>query len=128
MKTRLIVLLLTTLVVSTAFAKSKIFTNKDLDRYQSRALQSSLNVKSSRISIDFHDANVYQVLQMIADVAKGKDGVTIFVSPELSGTVTISATNLPWTEILKEIVQKHHLSVLSLGKKTLLIYEKGGGG
>jgi hypothetical protein len=62
---------------------------------------------------------------MIAEVAKGKDGVTIFVAPELSGTVTVKSADVPWTDILEDIVQKHHLSVLSLGKKTLLIYERG---
>ena len=125
MKTGSIAVMLLFFAAVPAFAKGKVYTNKDLERYQNRALQSSLRVKSSKISIDFTNANIYQVLQMIADVAKGKDGVTIFVSPELSGTTTIKATNLPWTEILKQIIEKHRLSVLSLGKKTLLIYERG---
>jgi type II secretory pathway component HofQ len=125
MKEKIVIFLLPLILVPTVFAQGKVYTNKDLDRYQSRALQSSLNVKSTRISIDFLDANLYQVLQMIAEVAKSKDGVTIFVSPELSGTVTIKSKNVPWTEILKDIVQKHHLSMLSLGKKTILIYERG---
>jgi type II secretory pathway component HofQ len=125
MKIMIIFLLLPFIVVSTVFGGSKVYTNKDLQRYQSRVLQSSLNVNASKISIDFVDANLYQVLQMIAEVAKGKDGVTIFVAPELSGTVTVKSADVPWTDILEDIVRKHHLSVLSLGKKTLLIYGRG---
>lgn len=121
---KIAIFLLPLVLVSTVFGQN-VYTNKDLERYQSRALQSSLDVKSTRISIDFHDANLYQVLQMIAEVARSKDGVTVFVSPELSGTVTIKATNVPWTEILKDIAQKYNLTVLSPGKKTLLIYTKG---
>jgi type II secretory pathway component HofQ len=125
MKIKVIFLLLPFVFVSVVFAKSKVYRNKDLERYQSRALQSSLNVKSSKISIDFVDANLYQVLQMIAEVAKGKDGVTIFIAPELSGKVTIKSTNVPWAEILKGIIREHNLRVLSLGKKTILIYGRG---
>jgi type II secretory pathway component HofQ len=124
-KKQIVLWILTCIVVSTACAEGKVFTNKDLERYQSRALQSGLNVKSTKISIDFVDANLYQVLQMIAEVAKKKDGVTIFVSPEISGTVTIKVSNVPWTEVLKDLIQKHHLTALSLGKKTLLIYARG---
>ena len=125
MKEKILIVLLPFILVSTVFAKGKVYTNRDLARYQSRALQSSLNVKSTKISVDFVDADLYQVLQMIAEVAKGKDGVTIFVSPELSGTTTVKATNVPWTEILRDVVRKHNLAMLSLGKKTLLIYARG---
>jgi type II secretory pathway component HofQ len=124
-KKQIIMYMLMCMVVSAVCAEGKVFTNKDLERYQSRALQSSLNVKSTKISIDFVDANLYQVLQMIAEVAMKKDGVTIFVSPEISGTVTVKVSNVPWTEVLKDIIQKHHLTALSLGKKTLLIYARG---
>jgi type II secretory pathway component HofQ len=125
MKKKIIIVLLPFILVSTVFAKGKVYTNTDLARYQSRALQSGLDVKSAKISVDFVDANLYQVLQMIAEVARGKDGVTIFVSPELSGTTTIKATNVQWIEILKDVVQKHNLTMLSLGKKTLLVYARG---
>ena len=125
MKKKIILAILTCMLISAVCAEGQVFTNKDLERYQSRALQSSLDVKSTKISIDFVDANLYQVLQMIAEVAKKKDGVTIFVSPEITGTATIKVSNVPWTEVLKDIIQQHHLTALSLGKKTLLIYTKG---
>jgi hypothetical protein len=124
-KRHIISFILTCIFVSTACAEGKVFNNKDLERYQSRTLQSSLNVKSTKISVDFVDANLFQVIQMIAEVAKKKDGVTVFVSPEISGTITVKASNVPWNEVLKDIIEKHKLSALSLGKKTLLIYTKG---
>jgi type II secretory pathway component HofQ len=61
---------------------------------------------------------------MIADEAKTKDGVEIFVSPEMSGRVTIRMTNVPWTKVLKEIEQKHNLAETFFGKRTMLIYQK----
>ncbi len=125
MKKKIIISLIPFILVTAGFAQTKVYTNKDLEQYQSRKLQSSLNGTSTKISVDFVDANLYQVLQMIAEVARNKDGVTIFVSPEIAGMTTIKVSNVPWNEVLKDIVQKHNLAALSLGKKTLLIYAKG---
>ena len=116
------------MVTSSESAPRKVYTNKDLERYENRPANPvadlKANLKSSRISVDFMDAEVYQVLLMIAEEAKKKDGVEIFVSPEMSGRTTVRMTNVPWTEVLKEIEQKHNLIETFFGKRTILIYQK----
>jgi type II secretory pathway component HofQ len=123
-------LLLLLIVVWPASGAAKVYTNKDLERYENRPAKSeadrrpsSSELKSSRISVDFLDAEVYQVLRMLAEEAKKKDGIEIFVSPEMSGRITIKMLDVPWTSVLKEIEQKHNLTEIFLGKHTLLIYQ-----
>ncbi len=123
-------LLLLFAIISPASAGGKVYTNKDLEQYEKRPAKpepehkpSSSDLKSSNISVDFLDADVYQVLRMLAEEAKKKDGIEIFVSPEMSGKVTIKMIDVPWTRILKEIEQKHNLAETFLGKRTLLIYQ-----
>jgi type II secretory pathway component HofQ len=120
--------LLVIMISSSASANGKVYTNKDLEQYGNRLANSDGNPKNnlnaSKISVDFLDAEVYRVLQMIAEEAKKKDSIEIFVSPEMSGKVTIKMTDVPWTEVLKEIEHKHNLAETFLGKRTLLIYQK----
>lgn len=123
-KESMAVVVITLLLAAPAFAKGKVYTNKDLETYENRPASPGLKLKSSRISVDFLDANAYQVLQVIAEVAKKKDGINIYVSPEISGKITIKMTNVPWTEILDVIMQQHSLAQSFAGKQTLLIYPK----
>lgn len=115
-------------MVSLASANNKIYTNKDLEQYKEQPASpgndSKANIKSSSISVDFLDAEVYQVLRMIAEEAKKKDGIEIFVSPEMTGRITVKMINVPWTEVLKEIERKHNLTETFFGKRTMLIYQK----
>lgn len=124
-------LLLLLIVVPPVSGGGRVYTNKDLERYENRPAKSesepkpsSSDLKSSKISVDFRDAEIYQVLRMIADEAKKKDGIEIFVSPEMSGRITIKMLDVPWTHVLNEIEQKHNLAETFLGKRTLLIYQK----
>ena len=119
-----VVSLLVSLVASAASAGNRVYTNKDLQRYENRPVNSISTLKSSRISVDFLDAEVYQVLRMIAEEGKKKDGVEIFISPEMSGRITVRMINVPWTEVLKEIEKKHNLAETYFGKRTILIYQK----
>ncbi len=125
---RIVIFLLTFMMAASASANGKIYTNKDLEQYGKKPANQADNLRNipnaSKISVDFLDAEVYQVLQMIAEEAKKKDGIEIFVSPEMTGRVTIKMTNVPWTEVLKEINNKHNLTETFLGKRTLLIYQK----
>lgn len=112
---------------SAAVAQSRVFTNKDLRRNGnggSSAVASVLEIKASPISIDFKDAEAYQVLHVIADVARGADGVELVISPEISGKLTLTLSNTPWTTIVKTIMKQQNLSAVSIDKKTLLIYPK----
>ena len=111
-------------VSASASANNKIFTNKDLELYENAPSTPGLKLKASRISVDFLDAKAYQVLQVIAEVAKKKDNVNIYVSPEISGKITIKMADVPWTEVLSVIMQQLNLSQSLAGTQTLLIYPK----
>lgn len=124
----IVISLLVFMLSSTASATDWVYTNKDLEQYGTRPANPPDNLKNipdaSKISVDFLDAEVYQVLRMIAEEAKKKDSIEIFVSPEMSGRVTIKMINVPWTEVLKKIENTHNLTETFLGKRTLLIYQK----
>jgi len=110
-----------------AFAQPRVFTNKDL-RHNSgpggSQTTSILEMKASPVSIDFKDAEVYQVLQVIADVARGTDGIELVVSTEITGKLSLTLANTPWTTVIKTIMQQHNLAAAPVDKKTLLIYPK----
>ena len=124
-KESIIVLIMSLLIAVSASAKNnKVYTNKDLESYENMPSNPGQKLKASKSSVDFLDANAYQVLQVIAEVAKKKDGVNIYVSPEISGKLTIKMTDVPWTEILSVIMKQHNLSQSIAGNQTLLIYPK----
>nr|MDA8079489.1 hypothetical protein [Nitrospiraceae bacterium] len=118
------VLMLLFFSASQVFGQGKVYSNKDLRQYENGPSPSSLNITSSPISIDFLDANLYQVLRMIAEVAKSKDQIEIFVSPDIAGKITIKKDNIPWNEVLRIIAAQHDLTVAVLGKHTILVYRK----
>lgn len=113
---------------SAATAQPRVFTNKDLRKNGNGAISAPapaiLEMKASPISIDFKDAEAYQVLQVIADVARGADGVELVISPEISGKLTLTLSNTPWTTVVKTIMKQHNLSAVTIDKKTLLVYPK----
>ncbi|MBN2693708.1 type IV pilus secretin PilQ [bacterium] len=63
-----------------------------------------------RISIDFKNADIHDVLQLIADVSK----VNIITSDDVTGTVTMKLRNVQWDKALDVI-----LKTKSLGKEVL---------
>ena len=60
-------------------------------------------VSSGRISLDFKDADLRNVLKVLAY----KSGVNIVASPEVSGNVSIKLTDVPWKEALKTILSAY---------------------
>src|SRR5512139_2504624 len=53
-----------------------------------------------KISLDFKDADVRNILRLIADVS----GLNIIVSDNVKGKVTIKLDNVPWDEVLDIIL------------------------
>lgn len=60
-------------------------------------------VSNGMISLDFKDADLRNVLKVLAY----KSGVNIVASPEVSGNVTIKLTDVPWKEALKTILSAY---------------------
>jgi len=62
--------------------------------------------ESGLISIDFKDADIRQVLRIIAL----KSGVDIVAGPAVEGVVTIKLTNVPWEQALDIILRTYGLA------------------
>jgi len=58
-----------------------------------------------KISLDFKDADVRNILRLIADVS----GLNIIVSDNVKGKVTIKLDNVPWDEVLDIILETNNL-------------------
>ncbi len=63
--------------------------------------------KGQLISIHFQEADVLDVLQVIAEVS----GLNLVVHPGVSGTVTVHLNNIPWDQALDIVLKMNNLSV-----------------
>ena len=58
-----------------------------------------------KISLDFKDADVRNILRLISDIS----GLNIIVSDSVKGKVTIKLDNVPWDEVLDIILETNNL-------------------
>lgn len=63
--------------------------------------------KGQLISLHFQEADVLDVLQVIAEVS----GLNLVVHPNVAGSVTVHLTNIPWDQALDIILKMNSLSV-----------------
>lgn len=61
-----------------------------------------------RIDLDFKDADIHNILRLLAEVG----GVNVVTSDDVSGTVTIRMRNAPWDEALETILQSKNLGMV----------------
>lgn len=54
-----------------------------------------------RLTFNFRDADIKVVIDMIARVS----GANIIVSPDVKGTITLSISNVPWTDVLNAVMK-----------------------
>ena len=54
-----------------------------------------------RLTFNFRDADIKVVIDMIARVS----GANIIVSPDIKGTITLSITNVPWSDVLNAVMK-----------------------
>ncbi len=64
--------------------------------------------RGRRIDLDFHNADIHNILRLLAEVG----GVNIVTSDEVSGTVTIRMRNVPWDQALDVILQAKGLGMV----------------
>ncbi|MCA9609328.1 MAG: secretin and TonB N-terminal domain-containing protein, partial [Myxococcales bacterium] len=67
--------------------------------------------RGRRIDLDFHNADIHNILRLIAEVG----GVNIVTSDDVSGTVTIRMRNVPWDQALDVILQAKGLGMVRRG-------------
>ncbi len=75
--------------------------------------------EGSRISLDSRNANLYQVLQRIADAAR-KDGFSLVIDPRIKGKIKIDLDE-PWNQILVEILAGVEFAAI-IESRTIIIY------
>jgi type IV pilus assembly protein PilQ len=71
----------------------------------------SRRYRGRRIDLDFHNADIHNILRLIAEVG----GVNIVTSDEVSGSVTIRMRNVPWDQALDVILQAKGLGMVRRG-------------
>ena len=64
-----------------------------------------------RIDLDFKDADIHNILRLLAEVG----GVNIVTSDDVSGQVTIRMRNVPWDQALDVILQAKGLGMVRRG-------------
>lgn len=64
-----------------------------------------------RIDMDFKDADIHNILRLLADVGK----VNIVAADDVGGTVTIKMKNVPWDQALDVILQAKGLGLVRSG-------------
>ena len=67
--------------------------------------------KGQPISVDFQDADIRQVLRIIAEVSK----LNIVVSEKVKGRVTLRLEKVPWDQVLDLILQTYQLGMIKKG-------------
>ncbi|MEA3222404.1 MAG: type IV pilus secretin PilQ [Thermodesulfobacteriota bacterium] len=64
-----------------------------------------------RISLDFQNADIHNVLRIIADVS----GLNIVTSDDVKGTITIRLKDVPWDQALDVIMESKDLDKMQIG-------------
>lgn len=67
--------------------------------------------RGRRIDLDFHNADIHNILRLLAEVG----GVNVVTSDEVSGAVTIRMQNVPWDQALDVILQAKGLGMVRRG-------------
>ncbi|MCU0575307.1 MAG: type IV pilus secretin PilQ [Desulfobacterota bacterium] len=67
--------------------------------------------KGERITLDFQNADIHNILRIIADVS----GLNIVTSDEVKGTVTIRLKDVPWDQALDVVLESKDLDKMAIG-------------
>jgi type II secretory pathway component HofQ len=67
-----------------------------------------------KIDLELNDIDIYDALRALANKAR----ISLFLDPDLTGTVTINVRSTPWDEVLAMIATDHALRVERLRVKT----------
>jgi type IV pilus assembly protein PilQ len=64
-----------------------------------------------RIDLDFKDADIHNILRLLAEVG----GVNVVTSDDVSGSITIRMRNVPWDQALDVVLQAKGLGMVRRG-------------
>jgi type IV pilus assembly protein PilQ len=78
---------------------------------QVRGARGRRRYSGRRIDLDFKDADIHNILRLLAEVG----GVNVVTSDDVSGSVTIRMRNVPWDQALDVILQAKSLGMVRRG-------------
>ena len=78
---------------------------------QVRGARGRRRYSGRRVDLDFKDADIHNILRLLADVG----GVNIVTADDVSGAVTIRMRNVPWDQALDVILQAKGLGMVRRG-------------
>ncbi|MGO9147750.1 MAG: type IV pilus secretin PilQ [Desulfomonilia bacterium] len=67
--------------------------------------------KGEKITLDFQNADIHNILRIIADVS----GLNIVTSDEVKGTITIRLKDIPWDQALDVVLESKDLDKMAMG-------------
>ncbi|MEE8557149.1 MAG: type IV pilus secretin PilQ [Myxococcota bacterium] len=83
-----------------------------IDLLQEGGFDPEKKYEGRRISLDFKDADIGNILRLIADVSD----LNIIAGEDVSGTVTIRLVDVPWDQALDVILMTKGLGFMRIGK------------
>jgi type IV pilus assembly protein PilQ len=83
----------------------------DVGGFAPTALGQQRNFTGRRIDLDLKDADVHNVLRLLADVGQ----VNVVTADNVTGTVTIRMRNVPWDQALDIVLQSKGLGMVRSG-------------
>ncbi|HEY3496857.1 MAG TPA: type IV pilus secretin PilQ [Polyangiaceae bacterium] len=84
---------------------------EDAGGFAPTTLGQQRNFAGRRIDLDLKDADVHNVLRLLADVGQ----VNVVTSDNVTGTVTIRMRNVPWDQALDIVLQSKGLGMVRTG-------------
>lgn len=78
---------------------------------QAEGTEGATRATGRRIDLDLKDADVHDVLRLLADVGR----VNIITADNVSGSVTIRMRNVPWDQALETVLQAKGLGMVRRG-------------
>lgn len=78
---------------------------------KTQSVASGGKYSARRIDLDFKDADIHNILRLLAEVG----GVNVVTSDDVKGTVTIRMKNVPWDQALDVVLQAKGLGMVRSG-------------
>jgi len=82
-----------------------------LSTVQAQAAGGAGRYNGRRIELDLKDADIHNILRLLADVGK----VNIITADDVAGSVTIRMRNVPWDQALDVVLQAKNLGMVRSG-------------
>lgn len=97
-----------------AAARSRVYTERDLERYGERNEPLPLEkpagrFKGTRITIDVENTDLAFILKLLSDIARSDGQKIVIVNPITVKGVSVNEKHKPWDELLDRLIRKYNL-------------------